>query len=168
MRDVLRTTLCDLLGIEYPVIQSGMGNVAGPDLVAEVSRAGGLGILAGLNVSPDELRNRIGQVRTLTHRPFGVNLWLHPQLRPPVDPATIPEGRLSAVQSVLNQFRGHLGLPPASARPPAILDLIDDQIEVILQERPSVFSVGLGDPGRDLVARCRAHGIKVMAMVATV
>ena len=46
MRDVLRTALCDLLGIEYPIIQSGMGNVAGPDLVAEVSRAGGLGVLA--------------------------------------------------------------------------------------------------------------------------
>jgi len=48
MRDVLRTALCDLLGIEYPVIQSSMGSIAGPDLVAEVSRAGGLGILAGL------------------------------------------------------------------------------------------------------------------------
>ena len=52
MRDVLRTALCDLLGIEYPIIQSGMANVAGPDLVAEVSRAGGLGILAGLGVPP--------------------------------------------------------------------------------------------------------------------
>ena len=40
MRDVLWTALCDLLGIEYPVIQSGMGSVAGPDLVAEVSRTG--------------------------------------------------------------------------------------------------------------------------------
>jgi NAD(P)H-dependent flavin oxidoreductase YrpB (nitropropane dioxygenase family) len=41
MRGVLGTALCDLLGIEHPVIQSGMGNVAGPDLVAEVSPAGG-------------------------------------------------------------------------------------------------------------------------------
>ena len=42
-----RTALCDLLGIEYPIVQSGMGAIAGPDLVAEVCRAGGLGILAG-------------------------------------------------------------------------------------------------------------------------
>ena len=41
MRDVLRTRVCDLLGIEYPILQSGMANVAGPELVAEVSRAGG-------------------------------------------------------------------------------------------------------------------------------
>jgi len=77
MGSPFRTALCDLLDIEYPIIQSGMGNLAGPELVAEVSRAGGLGILGGLNVPPDELRRRIRRVRELTDRPFGVNLWLH-------------------------------------------------------------------------------------------
>jgi nitronate monooxygenase len=156
------------LGIEYPVIQSGMGGIAGPDLVAEVSRAGGLGILAGLNVPPDELRTRIRQVRALTDRPFGVNLWLHTELRPPADPATISDDRLAAVNSVLNRFRAQLGLPARSARPGPVPDIIASQIEVILEERPLVFSIGLGDPGPDLVRRCRAEGIKVVAMVATV
>jgi nitronate monooxygenase len=168
MRDVLRTALCDLLGMEYPVIQSGMGSVAGPDLVAEVSRAGGLGILAGLNVPPEELRSRIRQVRELTDRPFGVNLWLHRELRPPADPATIAEDRLAAVHAVLNRFRTQLGLPARSERPGAVPDIIAAQVEVILDERPAVFSIGLGDPGPDLVLRCRAQGIKVVAMVATV
>ena len=168
MRDVLRTALCDLLGIEYPVIQSGMGSVAGPDLVAEVSRAGGLGILAGLNVPPEELRGRIRQVRELTDRPFGVNLWLHTELRPPADPATIADDRLAAVHAVLNGFRTQLGLPARSERPGAVPDIIAAQVEVILEERPAVFSIGLGDPGPDLVVRCRAQGIKVVAMVATV
>jgi nitronate monooxygenase len=168
MRDVLRTTLCDLLGIEYPIIQSGMANVAGPDLVAEVSRAGGLGILAGLGVPPEELRGRIRHVRELTDRPFGVNLWLHKELRPPVDPATISDDRLAAVHTVLNRFRAQLGLPARHERPAAVPDLIAAQIAMILEERPSVFSVGLGDPGPDLVSRCHAQGIKVVAMVATV
>ena len=168
MRDVLRTALCDLLGIEYPVLQSGMGSVAGSDLVAEVSRAGGLGILAGLNVAPDELRSRIRQVRALTDRAFGVNLWLHTELRPPVDPATIADDRLAAVHSVLNRFRTRLGLPPSLKRPDAVPDIIAAQIEVILEERPAVFSVGLGDPGPELTARCRERGIKVVAMVSTV
>jgi nitronate monooxygenase len=168
MRDVLHTALCDLLGIEYPVLQSGMGTVAGPDLVAEVSRAGGLGILAGLNVAPDELRRRIRQVRTLTDRAFGVNLWLHTELRPPADPATITDDQLAAVHAVLNRFRTRLGLPPSSKRPGAVPDIIGAQIEVILEERPAVFSIGLGDPGPELVAHCRARGVKVMAMVATV
>ena len=168
MRDVLRTTLCDLLGIEYPVIQSGMGSVAGPDLVAEVSRAGGLGILAGLGVPPEDLRSRIRHVRELTDRPFGVNLWLHTELRPPADPGTISDDRLAAVHSVLNGFRTELGLPARSARPDAVPDIIEAQVEVILEERPAVFSIGLGDPGPDLVDRCRTQGIKVVAMVATV
>src|SRR5262245_21542493 len=145
-----------------------MATVAGPELVAEVSRAGGLGILACLGVPPDDLRGRIRRVRELTDRPFGVNLWLHRELRPPVDPGTIPDDRLAAVHGALNGLRGELGLPARHERPPALPDLIASQIEMILEERPSVFSVGLGDPGRELVARCHAQGIKVVAMVATV
>jgi nitronate monooxygenase len=145
-----------------------MGSVAGPDLVAEVCRAGGLGILAGLNVPPEELRRRIGEVRARTDRPFGVNLWLHTELRPPVDPAAIPDATLSAVQGTLDRFRARLELPPSAARPAALPDLIEAQLAVILDERVPVFSVGLGDPGPDLVARCRARGVRVVAMVATV
>ena len=93
-----RTALCDLLGIEYPILQSGMGSVAGSDLVAEVSRAGGLGILAGLRLSPDELRLRIREVRERTDKPFGVNLWLHAELHPPVDVARIPHWKKSLLE----------------------------------------------------------------------
>jgi len=168
MRDVLRTGLCDLLGIEYPILQSGMATVAGPELVAEVSRAGGLGILAGLGVPPDDLRARIRHVRERTDRPFGVNLWLHTELRPPADPASISDARLAAVQGVLNGFRADLGLPAQAGRPAAVPDLIPAQIDMILEERPAVFSVGLGDPGPEIVSRCHARGIKVIAMVATV
>ena len=88
----LRTPLCDLLGIEHPIVQSGMGGVAGPDLVAEVSKAGGLGIIAGLNLTPDQIRDAIRRVRAATDRPFGVNLFMPNELRPPTDPATIPAG----------------------------------------------------------------------------
>jgi nitronate monooxygenase len=164
----LRTSLCDLLGIEVPILQSGMGNVAGPDLVAEVSRAGGLGILAGLYLTAEELRRRIGEVRALTDHPFGVNLWLHPALRPPVDVAQIPEGTVSAVHGALNRFRERLGIPNTLARPRPVPDLIEEAFEVILEERVPVWSIGLGDPGPEMVRRCRERGVKVIAMVATV
>jgi nitronate monooxygenase len=161
----LRTPLCDLLGIEYPIVQSGMGGVAGPELVAEVSKAGGLGILAGLNQTPEQVRADIRRVRSLTDRPFGVNLWLHPDLRPPVDVSTIPEERVRVVQATLNAIRGRLGLPPSSARPTSGPDVVDGAIEVLLEERVAVFSVALGDPGAALVRRCHERGVKVMAMV---
>jgi NAD(P)H-dependent flavin oxidoreductase YrpB (nitropropane dioxygenase family) len=82
-RLTLRTSLCDLLGIEYPILQSGMGLIAGTDLVASVSESGGLGIVAGFMVPADKLREAIRAVRDRTNRPFGVNLWLSADLRSP-------------------------------------------------------------------------------------
>jgi nitronate monooxygenase len=166
--DRLRTSLCDLLGIRYPILQSGMGGVAGPELVAEVSRAGGLGILAALRLTGDQLRSGIRRVRELTDRPFGVNLWLHTEIRPPVDPATLPEDTVRRVQGALNTFRDRLGLSATTARPAPVPDLIDEAFDIILEERVPVWSIGLGNPGRDMVARCRERGVKVVAMVATV
>jgi nitronate monooxygenase len=163
-----RTTLCDLLDIEYPIVQSGMGGVAGPDLVAEVSRAGGLGILAGLNVGPDDLRALIRRVRALTDRPFGVNLWLHSALRPPVDPVTVPAAVLQAVQGTLNQFRSRLGIPASLARPAAASGVVEAALRVVLDERVPVFSGALGRLDQEMVSACHTRGVKVMVMAATV
>jgi nitronate monooxygenase len=164
----LRTPLCDVLGIEHPILQSGMGGVAGPELVAEVSNAGGLGILAGLELPPDKIREGIRAVRRLTSRPFGVNLWLQSEMRPPLDMASVPEAQVRAVQDTLNGFRARLGLPAQHARPASLPDVIDAGIEVILEERVPVFSIALGDPGAALVRRCHARGTKVIAMVGSV
>jgi NAD(P)H-dependent flavin oxidoreductase YrpB (nitropropane dioxygenase family) len=83
--------------------------VAGPDLVAEVSRAGGLGVLAGLNVPPDELRRLIRRVRELTDRPFGVNLWLHSAMRPPVD--DLP-GAAEVAETIIREARAAIRTLP--------------------------------------------------------
>src|SRR5213594_5263517 len=129
------SSLARLLNIRHPVLQSGMGRVAGPDLAAEVSRAGGLGVLAGLNVPPDDLRAMIRRVRELTDRPFGVNLWLHRALRPPLDPGEISDEVLGGAQGMLNRFRRNLGIPPAMARPARAPDLVEATIRVVLDER---------------------------------
>ncbi|HSS10768.1 MAG TPA: nitronate monooxygenase [Acidimicrobiales bacterium] len=70
----LHTRLCDLVGIQYPIVQTGMGWVAGPSLAAATSEAGGLGILAAATMSFDELRRAITDVKERTDNPFGVNL----------------------------------------------------------------------------------------------
>jgi NAD(P)H-dependent flavin oxidoreductase YrpB (nitropropane dioxygenase family) len=69
----LRTPVCRLLGIELPILQAGMARCTTPELVAAVSNAGGLGIIAGRGMSADQLRKEIRRVRELTSRPFGVN-----------------------------------------------------------------------------------------------
>jgi nitronate monooxygenase len=163
-----RTALCDLLGIRYPILQSGMGGVAGPDLAAEVSRAGGLGIVGALGVPVDEVRSRIRRVRTATDRPFGVNLWLHSELRPPLDPALLPDATVERVQGVLNRFRERLELPVTGARPAPTPDLVDAAFQVILDERVPVFSAGIGLPSAEMVARCRERGVKIVSMVTSV
>ena len=71
-----QTAFTVLFGLQYPIMQAPMGGVAGPDLAAAVSNAGGMGMLAGVGLPPDELRNQIQRLRTLTTRPFGVNLLL--------------------------------------------------------------------------------------------
>src|SRR3979490_789229 len=70
----LRTPLTELVGIEHPVVQTGMGWVAGPRLVSATANAGGLGIIASATMTVEELGAAIGETKRRTGNPFGVNL----------------------------------------------------------------------------------------------
>ncbi|MEN0138209.1 MAG: (3aS,4S,5R,7aS)-5-hydroxy-7a-methyl-1-oxo-octahydro-1H-indene-4-carboxyl-CoA dehydrogenase [Rhodococcus sp. (in: high G+C Gram-positive bacteria)] len=70
----LRTPLTELVGVEHPVVQTGMGWVAGPRLVAGTANAGGLGILASATMTYEELEAAVAKTKTLTDKPFGVNI----------------------------------------------------------------------------------------------
>jgi NAD(P)H-dependent flavin oxidoreductase YrpB (nitropropane dioxygenase family) len=83
---MLRTRLCDLLGIEVPIIAAPMGFLSGPELAAAVCNAGGLGIMSFSGNPPSILRDQIRRLRGLTDRPFGVNVLLSgPHLPFPID-----------------------------------------------------------------------------------
>lgn len=73
---MIRSPICDLLGIEYPIFQGGMAWVADASLAAAVSNAGGLGLIAGMNSNGEQLRAEIRKCRELTKKPFGVNVML--------------------------------------------------------------------------------------------
>ncbi len=72
----MKTPLCSLLGIEYPVLQGGMAWVADASLASAVSNGGGLGIVSAMNADADWLRNEIRNARARTAKPFGVNIML--------------------------------------------------------------------------------------------
>jgi NAD(P)H-dependent flavin oxidoreductase YrpB (nitropropane dioxygenase family) len=74
LHPALRTRITRMLGIQYPIVQTGMGYVSDASLTAATSSAGGLGILASALMSQAELARAIDQVRSLTGKPFGVNL----------------------------------------------------------------------------------------------
>ncbi|MGY4105590.1 nitronate monooxygenase [Ignavigranum ruoffiae] len=70
------STVCEMLGIKYPVFQGAMARIATHKLAAAVSEAGGLGIIASGGMSADQLRQEIDDLRAITDKPFGVNLML--------------------------------------------------------------------------------------------
>lgn len=72
---MIRTEICDLLEIEYPIIQGAMAWVASPELAASVSEAGGLGIIGSGNAPAQTVREMIRKAKTLTNKPFGVNVY---------------------------------------------------------------------------------------------
>ena len=80
----MKTQITELLGTRYPIIQGGMQWVGTAELASAVSNAGGLGILTALTQpTPDALRKEIERCRTMTDRPFGVNLTILPAITPP-------------------------------------------------------------------------------------
>ncbi len=73
---MIRSQLCDLLGIEKPIFQGGMAWIADANLAAAVSNAGGLGLISSINAGTEAVREEIRKARTLTRKPFGVNIML--------------------------------------------------------------------------------------------
>lgn len=104
---MFHTVLCDLLGIRYPILQGAMQGAGGPELVAAVSNAGGLGVLPTFGGTEKQLREDIARTRTLTSRPFGVNIT-------PIGPA-FTESRTEIVVElavpIVTTGRGDPGMP---------------------------------------------------------
>ncbi|MDA1100359.1 MAG: nitronate monooxygenase [Proteobacteria bacterium] len=175
-RPVLRTELCDILNIEYPIMLAGMG-VWGmgtpPELVAAVSEAGGCGVLGGSALSPEEVRRRIRRVRQLTDKPFGVDLLL------PASLAAASATRSGVREELRRDHPAHVAfmhellerfdLPPA----PVENDIVNSdvyaeaQIQVVLEEEVPIFAAGLGDPAR-VIPRARKQGMLVIGLAGTV
>lgn len=87
----MKTRICDLLKIEYPIVQGGMAWVAEHHLAAAVSNAGGLGIIAAGNAPADFVREEIRKAKVLTDKPFGVNIMLLSPHAPEVAKVVVEE-----------------------------------------------------------------------------
>ncbi|MBQ5669838.1 MAG: nitronate monooxygenase [Tidjanibacter sp.] len=72
----MKSRLCDMLGITYPIIQGGMAWIADASLASAVSNAGGLGLISSINTDTEAVRAEIRKCRTMTDKPFGVNIML--------------------------------------------------------------------------------------------
>jgi enoyl-[acyl-carrier protein] reductase II len=157
----LRTPVCDLLGIEHPVISAGMGFVARAELASAVSNAGGLGVIGGAGFTPERLRLEIQKTREMTDRPFGVDLLLPIQTtgevllpRPPGERPVVDAAELEA--DVGGEFAFVEG---RAVRP-------EELMQIVLEESPPVFASGLGNPG-PWVSHLHDRGTVVLSLVGT-
>lgn len=89
---MLKSELCEILNIKYPVIQGGMAWIADGRLAAAVSNAGGLGLISAMNAGADYLKEQIAAARALTDKPFGVNIMLMSPHADEVSDLIIEEG----------------------------------------------------------------------------
>jgi len=167
---ILRTKLCDMLGIEYPIISAGMGTVSGPTLTAAVSNAGGLGVLAAIELTPDELRQWIKKTKTFTDKPFAVDtvfIKSLPKVRSMEDVrAQVPADSLNFVR----KLREDISLPDVQGRPYVATtsrQVIEEQFEVCVEEGIPVLVSALGNPDW-LLPEAHAHGVTVMGLVGNV
>ena len=179
---ILKTKLCDMLGIEYPILSAGMGptligeNTGAPvELVVAVSEAGGLGVLGGSGFTVDELRDAIHEIKKLTDKPFGVDLLLPKKLSlgGPLESDTIKEVPLrQAIKDLpkpyldwLRKVMEDLNLPDTDV----ILKLNTttmrpkESVQVCIEEKVPLFCAGLGNPGF-MVADAHAAGMKVLGI----
>ena len=186
-RPVLRTPLCETLGIEYPIILAGMGagnegGAAGPELVAAVSEAGGLGVLGGTGHDVESFHAACAKIRSLTKKPFGVDMLL-PYLGKPsaspngsgesAGPPPIDSKYWEWVDETIREFG--LEQPPAqlpgrgpfTETPYVTRQRQQERIEAIVKEKPAVFAAGLGSPG-PYMPQLRGAGFTVFGLVGNV
>ena len=89
---MIKSRICEILGIKYPIFQGGMAWVADAELAAAVSNAGGLGLISAINAGTEAVRNEIRKCKTLTDKPFGVNIMLQAPNAPEIAGMIVEEG----------------------------------------------------------------------------
>ncbi|MEW6185698.1 MAG: nitronate monooxygenase [Thermodesulfobacteriota bacterium] len=181
-RRVLRTKLCEILGIEYPILSAGMGpsligekTGAPVELVVAVSEAGGLGVLGAAGFTVDELREEVRRIKKMTNKPFGVDLLLPSQIveagdqesQGPLETALseVIKGLPKTHYDWIMKIKEEMGLPDIEAkvlggsttsRPHA-------SIRVCIEEGVPLFCSGLGNPAF-MVKEAHAAGMKVLGI----
>jgi NAD(P)H-dependent flavin oxidoreductase YrpB (nitropropane dioxygenase family) len=175
-KKVLHTQLCDILGVEYPIILAGMGDVSCAELAAAVSNAGGLGVLGASVWTLEEMRAEIRKTKELTDKPFGVDL-LFPggMMGAPADMAAgpmklsdlkpmLPQEQLEFVESLKTEW----GVPDMDPEIPVPTIMFPkESADILFEEQVPFFVSGLGFP-EWLEPDAHANGMKMIHLVGNV
>lgn len=146
------------LGIELPIIQAPMAGVATPELAAAVSNAGALGSLGAAAWNVEQTREKIRQTRTLTSRPFNVNVFCH------VTAQRNAEQEAAWIAHLTPLFT-EIGATPPDALESGYKTFVgdDEMLEMLIDERPAVVSFHFGLPSDGFIAALKGAGITLLA-----
>jgi nitronate monooxygenase len=158
------TGLTTRLGIEYPIIQGPLGGLSSQRLTAAVSNFGGLGSFGAHGFRPDAIREVIREIRSLTSKPFAINLWVSME----------DEGVSASDESDFRRSLSHLskhiedvgGVLPGYAPYEPIR--FEDQVRVLLDENVPAFSFIYGIPPTEVLDECRRRRITIIGTATTV
>ncbi|MBA4058291.1 MAG: 2-nitropropane dioxygenase, partial [Marivirga sp.] len=158
-----QTKASEILGIEYPILQGPFGgNLSSVELVSSVSNAGGLGGYGAYTLSPQEILQLDRQIKAATNKPYNINLWVSDT--DAVD-GDVSDEQFKLAQQLFRPYFDELGIS-LPEKPAPFKSRFENQVDVILHQKPPVFSFVFGIPSADILEQCRRLGI-VTAGAAT-
>src|SRR6185369_1816730 len=151
------------LGLEYPIIQGPFGGFSSQRLTAAVSNFGGLGSFGAYSLSPEQVKDVITEIRSLTAKPFAMNLWVSRE-----DPgaSTSDEAAFNRSLVPLLKYLDELGAERPQYKPYSPLRF-EDQARVVIDAKAPVFSFIFGIPPAEILDECRAKGITTIGTATT-
>jgi nitronate monooxygenase len=158
-----RNRLTATFGIDYPIIQGPLGGLSSQKLTAAVSNFGGLGSFGAFSSNPQAIADAIEEIRTLTSRPFAMNLWVSLE---DDGVASSDERAFNRSLAPLVPHLDALGAPHPSYKPYAPLRF-EDQARVLIDAKVPVFSFIFGIPPREMLDECRSKGILTIGTATT-
>ena len=158
-----KTRISSSLGIEYPIIQGPLGGLSTQRLTAIVSNFGGLGSFGAHGLSPSAIKDVIAEIRTLTSKPFAINLWVSME-----DEGAWTSDSEAFARSLV-PLAGHIqalgGTLPTHQ--PYVPIRFEDQVRVLLDAKFPVFSFIYGIPPKEILDECRTQGILTIGAATT-
>ncbi|HET9377836.1 MAG TPA: nitronate monooxygenase [Chthoniobacterales bacterium] len=151
------------LGIDYPVIQGPLGGLSSQKLTAAVSNFGGLGSFGALSLTPEAIKEAIAEIRSLTSKPFAMNLWVSMEDE---GARTSDENAFNRSLAPLATHLTALGAPRPTFQPYSPVRF-EDRVRVLLDEKIPVFSFIFGIPPSEILDECRAKSIVTIGTATT-
>src|SRR6202008_1941001 len=151
------------LGIDYPVIQGPLGGLSSQKLTAAVSTFGGLGSFGAHGLAPEAIKEAIAEIRSLTAKPFAMNLWVSMEDE---GARTSDENAFNRSLAPLTTHLAALGAPRPTFKPYAPVRF-EDQARVLLDAKVPVFSFIVGIPPKEILDECRTQRILTIGTATT-